>query len=167
MMSKVTVVFNEYTNMDGIDVGSIVPTDAKIYTKTDEDGYLCAVNFGSSNTVNGKYYYINNARTHNFEISALVTADSSKGNHKITAIIPPSRKNYVIYSEGDTFLKFKLSGIEYEVAVSKAMCNENFFEMGKHYIINLKVNGKMSVMASKVSVSDWEVAETNTLYPHI
>ncbi len=129
-LGKVTVVISEYSsNMSNVNVGELKPTDATIYSKTDA------------------YKLLNEGET--IEISPLITQDKTKGNHKFTAII------YGQYKEGDTFLKFKFDGIEYTVTANSEM-SELFFNRGKHYIINLKLNGKLSVSPSKVTVADWE-----------
>lgn len=128
-LGKVTVVISEYSsNMSNVNVGELKPTDATIYSKTD-------------------YKLLNEGET--IEISPLITQDKTKGNHKFTAII------YGRYKEGDTFLKFKFDGIEYTVTANSEM-SELLFMQGKHYIINLKLNGKLSVSPSKVTVADWE-----------
>ena len=131
LLSKVTVVISEYSNnMSNVNVGELTPTDATIYSRT-------------------TYIHIGND-DYIIEISPLITQDKTNGNHKFTAIISPCR-----YSEGDTFMKFKFDGIEYTVKVNSELSNM-WFSPGKHYIINLKLNGKLSVSPSKVTIADWE-----------
>lgn len=133
ILSKVTVVISEYSsNMSNVNVGELKPTDATIYSKT--------------STYEPKL--VNEGET--IEISPLITQDKTKGNHKFTAIVSIGK-----YSEGDTFLKFKFDGIEYTATVNSEL-SKIFLESGKHYIINLKLNGKLSVSPSKVTVADWE-----------
>ena len=133
ILSKVTVVISEYSsNMSNVNVGELKPTDATIYSKIDR--YAPKL--------------LNEGET--IEISPLITQDKTKGNHKFTAIVSIGQ-----YSEGDTFLKFKFDGIEYTVTVNSEL-SKIFLESGKHYIINLKLNGKLSVSPSKVTVADWE-----------
>lgn len=133
ILSKVTVVISEYSsNMSNVNVGELKPTDATIYSKIDRYEPIL----------------LNEGET--IEISPLITQDKTKGNHKFTAIVSLGQ-----YSEGDTFLKFKFDGIEYTVTVNSEL-SKIFLESGKHYIINLKLNGKLSVSPSKVTVADWE-----------
>lgn len=134
ILGKVTVVISEYSsNMSNVNVGELKPTDATIYSKTNHgDGRLEILNEGET-----------------IEISPLITQDKTKGNHKFTAIISG------FYSEGETFLKFKLDGIEYTVTANSEL-SKLHISFGKHYIINLKLNGKLSVSPSKVTVADWE-----------
>ena len=133
ILGKVTVVISEYSsNMSNVNVGELKPTDATIYSKT--------------STYEPKL--LNEGET--IEISPLITQDKTKGNHKFTAIVSIGK-----YSEGDTFLKFKFDGIEYTATVNSEL-SKIFLESGKHYIINLKLNGKLSVSPSKVTVADWE-----------
>lgn len=133
ILSKVTVVISEYSsNMSNVNVGELKPTDTTIYSKT--------------STYKPKL--VNEGET--IEISPLITQDKTKGNHKFTAIVSTGQ-----YSEGDTFLKFKFDGIEYTATVNSEL-SKIFLESGKHYIINLKLNGKLSVSPSKVTVADWE-----------
>ena len=134
ILSKVTVVISEYSsNMSNVNVGELKPTDATIYSKTRHGVESLEI--------------LNEGET--IEISPLITQDKTKGNHKFTAIISG------FYSEGETFLKFKFDGIEYTVTVNSEL-SKIFLESGKHYIINLKLNGKLSVSPSKVTVADWE-----------
>ena len=134
ILGKVTVVISEYSsNMSNVNVGELKPTDATIYSKTNHgDGRLEILNEGET-----------------IEISPLITQDKTKGNHKFTAIISG------FYSEGETFLKFKLDGIQYTVTANSEL-SKLHISFGKHYIINLKLNGKLSVSPSKVTVADWE-----------
>lgn len=134
ILGKVTVVISEYSsNMSNVNVGELKPTDATIYSKTTHgDGSLEILNEGET-----------------IEISPLITQDKTKGNHKFTAIISG------FYTEGETFLKFKLDGIEYTVTANSEL-SKLHISFGKHYIINLKLNGKLSVSPSKVTVADWE-----------
>ena len=132
ILGKVTVVISEYSsNMSNVNVGELKPTDATIYSKIDRDA-LKLLNEGET-----------------IEISPLITQDKTKGNHKFTAIISG------FYTEGETFLKFKLDGIEYTVTANSEL-SKLHISFGKHYIINLKLNGKLSVSPSKVTVADWE-----------
>lgn len=134
ILGKVTVVISEYSsNMSNVNVGELKPTDATIYSKT-RHGF-------------GDLEILNEGET--IEISPLITQDKTKGNHKFTAIISG------FYTEGETFLKFKLDGIEYTVTANSEL-SKLHISFGKHYIINLKLNGKLSVSPSKVTVADWE-----------
>ncbi len=134
ILGKVTVVISEYSsNMSNVNVGELKPTDATIYSKT--------------YTGVGSMDILNEGET--IEISPLITQDKTKGNHKFTAIISG------FYSEGETFLKFKLDGIQYTVTANSEL-SKLHISFGKHYIINLKLNGKLSVSPSKVTVADWE-----------
>ena len=133
-LTKVTVVISEYSsNMSNVNVGELKPTDATIYSK----------NYTGVSSME----ILNEGET--IEISPLITQDKTKGNHKFTAIISGT------FKEGETFLKFKLDGIQYTVTANSEM-SELHFDFGKHYIINLKLNGKLSVSPSKVTVADWE-----------
>lgn len=134
LLGKVTVVISEYSsNMSNVNVGELKPTDATIYSK---------------NYTGVSYMEILN-EDETIEISPLITQDKTKGNHKFTAIISGT------FKEGETFLKFKLDGIQYTVTANSEL-SKLYFDYGKHYIINLKLNGKLSVSPSKVTVADWE-----------
>ena len=134
ILGKVTVVISEYSsNMSNVNVGELKPTDATIYSKTRHGVESLEI--------------LNEGET--IEISPLITQDKTKGNHKFTAIISG------FYSEGETFLKFKLDGIQYTVTANSEL-SKLHISFGKHYIINLKLNGKLSVSPSKVTVADWE-----------
>ena len=157
LLTKVTVVISEYSsNMSSMNVAKIVPQNAKMYSWTNLGGSVTTWLdlLDNLKPVGG---LDSDQDSVLWGISPLISVDSTKGKHSFTAIICPA-----FYSDDDTFLSFSFNGMDYEV---KANQDLRSLVAGKHYILNLKLNGKMTVSMSNVSVEDWSEGDSFEMLP--
>lgn len=162
-LTKVTVRISQYSsNMEGENVGLMVPEQATLYAVTDAEGKIAISGEEIREIVDEVQYSIPDMKLAladetptKWAVKPLITADPVAGKHSFTAVVTP-----FAYAEGDTFLEFVMGGMNYTVKVNSDLCTEGFFEGGKHYVIDLTLNGKLKVGVSNVSVEEWETGES-------